>query len=78
MGWHHLFRGHMSQEWGRAQDKAYREADVYGTGKNGRVWTSNVLHHLWESWFILWEARNAKVHGSEAYFSRRLGMHNLG
>ena len=28
------------------------------------VLASNVLHHVREAWFVLWEAWNAKVHGA--------------
>ena len=30
------------------------------------MWTFNVLNHVWEAWFLIWEARNAKVHGVDA------------
>ena len=54
IGWTNLLKGRLSKEWAIAQ-----QAHLGNRMSNDKsTWTTAVIDHLFQQWWILWESRN--------------------
>jgi hypothetical protein len=66
LGWRQIFQGRLTKEWARLQDSHLREIKAHSNSKTGTLWTSNIITTVWKTFFTMWEARNAVVHGADS------------
>ena len=60
IGWSQLNKGHFSLEWDKLHLKLTEK-------ENTRInWTTQIIKHVWSSWFDLWLLRNSVNHGKSA------------
>jgi hypothetical protein len=65
IGWRQIFQGRMTSEWARLQDNHLRDIKALSNFKSGTLWTTTIITTTWKSFFTMWEARNAVVHGAD-------------
>jgi hypothetical protein len=69
IGWHHILKGRLSKQWGKAQAKYLgSRAD---TKNNGDTWMTKVIEVMLREWLKLWKLRNEDRHGSNRHTRRQ-------
>ena len=62
IGWNNLLKGRLSKEWAVAQ-QAHLGNRVLANDKS--TWTTAVIDHIFQQWWVLWESRNGDRHGRD-------------
>ncbi len=63
IGWTELWKGRLSNEWSKMQQK---HLGAFDRKKNGQTWTITMAQTILEGWLDLWECRNGERHGRDA------------
>jgi hypothetical protein len=66
IGWSQLFRGRFSILWAIHIDEFLSSGPTSHPSSSGHLWAKSMLLKLWDQFFVLWEERNAVVHGADS------------
>jgi hypothetical protein len=66
IGWNQLLRGRMSVLWATHIDEFLSSKPTSHPSSSGHLWVKSMILKLWDQFFVLWEERNAVVHGADA------------
>jgi hypothetical protein len=65
IGWRQMFNGRWSTMWAILQGRFLNEVSSDGTSPLGNKWNVVIIKEIWDTWLILWKARNAIIHGKD-------------
>ena len=67
IGWRQMFNGRFSEEWSSLQDDYYATSTQHKDNKrlSGARWQTSIIRLFWDQWDLLWELRNAELHGAD-------------
>jgi hypothetical protein len=66
IGWNQVLHGRISILWAKHIDEFLSSKSTTHPLLSGHMWVKNVFLQLWDQFFVvLWEERNAVVHGSD-------------
>jgi hypothetical protein len=66
IGWNQLLRGRVSILWATHIDEFLSTKPTRHPSSSGQLWVKSMILHLWDQFFVLWEERNAVVHGADS------------
>jgi hypothetical protein len=66
IGWNQLLRGRVSILWAKHIDEFLSSKPTSHPSSSGHLWVKSIFLTLWDQFFVLWEERNAVVHGADA------------
>jgi hypothetical protein len=66
IGWNQLLRGRVSILWAKHIDEFLSSQPTSHPSSSGHLWVKSMLLTLWDQFFVLWEERNAVVHGADS------------
>lgn len=66
IGWNQILRGRVSILWAKYIDEALSLKSPSHPSSSGHLWVKSMILKVWERFFVLWEERNAVVHGTDA------------
>jgi hypothetical protein len=65
IGWNQILRGRVSILWAKHVDEALALKSKSHPSSSGHLWVKAMVLKFWERFFVLWEERNAVVHGAD-------------
>jgi hypothetical protein len=65
IGWNQLLRGRVSILWAKHVDELVSSKPTHHPSSSGHLWVKSMILKLWDQFFVLWEERNAVVHGAD-------------
>jgi hypothetical protein len=66
IGCNRILRGRISILWAKPIDEALSSMANSHRSSSGHLWVKSMIHKFWERLFVLWEERNAVVHGADS------------
>ncbi|KAI2503136.1 hypothetical protein MHU86_11327 [Fragilaria crotonensis] len=74
IGWRQIFNGRFGTAWSMYQERYYSRNDMTSRLKamTGKRWQTNLIHVIWNQWFLLWSTRNQDVHGADVQSRRQI------
>ena len=66
IGWNQILRGRVSILWATHIDEALALKSTSHPSASGQLWVKSMVLKFWERFFVLWEERNAVVHGADS------------
>jgi hypothetical protein len=74
IGWRQLFQGRFSLEWIKLQDTYLQELGIHRADTTGTLWVTRIITVIWKQFLLMWEERNASVHGHDSA-TRKIATH---
>jgi hypothetical protein len=66
IGWNQLLRGRVSILWAKHIDEFLATKSTNHPSSSGHLWVKSMTLTFWDQFFVLWEERNAVVHGADS------------
>eukprot|EP00957_Ditylum_brightwellii_P139750 10649802-Ditylum_brightwellii.AAC.1 len=71
LGWAHLFRGCLVQQWTTLQQEHLQSKNLLSNKCTGQMWMINMISFLWDMFFFMWDYHNECIHGADDVYAKK-------